>query len=323
VTHDLRRATPADRGAILALLERSMHRHADPRFADLFAWKHDENAFGPSPTWVCTVDGKVVGVRAFLRWELVVDGRALRVVRAVDTATDPDHQGRGIFRRLTLHAIDELRDEGVAFVFNTPNDQSRPGYLSMGWEIVGRLPVRFRPRSPTGLMRMLRARVPADHWSADASFGVPAADVLDDPGLDALCARLRPGRGVTTRRDRGFLRWRYGWPELRYRAVVAAQGLEEGVALIRLRRRGAALEAAVAEVLVPDGEARARRALVRRALREMRADYAIAIGRQAPTPPFAPLPGQGPVLAWRAVADPHSPAPLRDWHLGLGDIELF
>ena len=69
----------------------------------------------------------------------------LRAVRAVDTATDPDYQGRGLFTRLTLQAIDELRAEGVDFVFNTPNDQSRPGYLKMGWQVVGTLPTHVRP----------------------------------------------------------------------------------------------------------------------------------------------------------------------------------
>ncbi|MDH5380092.1 MAG: hypothetical protein OEW75_04520, partial [Cyclobacteriaceae bacterium] len=31
------------------------------------------------------------------------------------------------------------------FIFNTPNEKSRPGYLKMGWVDAGRLPVYFRP----------------------------------------------------------------------------------------------------------------------------------------------------------------------------------
>ena len=45
--------------------------------------------------------------------------------------------GRGVFRALTMHALDELHARGVSFVFNTPNDQSRPGYMNMGWRPVG------------------------------------------------------------------------------------------------------------------------------------------------------------------------------------------
>ena len=34
------------------------------------------------------------------------------------------------------------------------------------------------------------------------------------------------------------------------------------------------------------------------------------------------FPGQGPTLVWRAVCEDVMPPP-SDWHVGLGDIELF
>ena len=104
--------------------------------------------FGASPIWLAEIDGQIAGYRAFMRWELVdASGRLWRAVRAVDTATHPDFQRRGIFSRLTMHAVEEMRDEGGDIVFNTPNTQSRPGYLKMGWIDVGRLPVAIRPTS--------------------------------------------------------------------------------------------------------------------------------------------------------------------------------
>ncbi|MCZ7535484.1 MAG: GNAT family N-acetyltransferase [Acidimicrobiia bacterium] len=161
----IRPATADDLPAILDLLAAAMSRDtADPRFEALYRWKHEENAFGPSPAWVASdpaAGGRIAGVRVFMRWEFDAGGERRRAVRAVDTATHPEYQGRGIFTRLTLHALEAVREEGVDFVFNTPNDQSRPGYLKMGWEQVGRMPVACRPRSPLTLARMLAARVPA------------------------------------------------------------------------------------------------------------------------------------------------------------------
>ena len=113
-------------------------------------------------------------------------------MRAVDTATHPEYQGRGIFTRLTHAALDELEREGVAFVFNTPNDQSRPGYLKMGWDVVGRLPVLVRPRSVRRALRMLRARTPAGRWSEPTAAGDPAADVLVDHDAVAALLASRP-----------------------------------------------------------------------------------------------------------------------------------
>ena len=84
--------------------------------------------------------------RTFLRWEFArSDDTRLRAVRAVDTATDPEFQGRGIFTRLTLHGVSELQEEGVAIIFNTPNAKSLPGYLKMGWKVIGRPRVCVMP----------------------------------------------------------------------------------------------------------------------------------------------------------------------------------
>ncbi len=61
---------------------------------------------------------------------------AVRAVRAVDTATHPDHQGRGIFSTLTPTRSRRCGSR-ADLVFNTPNEKSLPGYLKMGWQIVG------------------------------------------------------------------------------------------------------------------------------------------------------------------------------------------
>ena len=135
---DLRPATPDDREQILALLGVSLGWDDDSRYRELFAWKHERNPFGRSFAWVAERDGRVVAVRLFMRWMFLRGGSTLHAVRAVDTATHPDHQGHGLFTALTTHALEACRAEGVAFVFNTPNAQSRPGYLKMGWREVGR-----------------------------------------------------------------------------------------------------------------------------------------------------------------------------------------
>ena len=184
---------------MLALLRLTLGKKPDDPYERFFGWKHRENPFGTSPAWVAEADGQVVGYRTFLRWEFEAAGRpALRAVRAVDTATHPAYQGRGIFQRLTLQALTELADDGVDLVFNTPNDQSRPGYLKMGWTVVERLPVAVRPRGIGGVVRMARtarSRAAADLWSAQESAGTPALDALAAPGVDGLVAGLpAPGR---------------------------------------------------------------------------------------------------------------------------------
>lgn len=322
----IRRATEADLDAVLEVAGAALGWAPGEPHEVLFRWKHRENPFGASPMWVAEDDEGVVGFRAFLRWRFVdAAGATWSAVRAVDTATTPRAQGRGVFTALTRHALDELRAEGVDFVFNTPNDQSRPGYLKMGWTDVGRVPIGVQVGSPAALARMARARVPAEKWSVADAPGEPAADVLADHEAvqDLLDACRRPD-GLSTERSPAFVHWRYRLPELAYRVRLVGRSLAEGCCIYRVRRRGAAREATVTDLLLPAGSEGRAGALLRAVRRTTGADYVIATtagatGRRG----LVPLPGQGPRLVHRTVASPAPAPPLAAWRLTMGDLELF
>jgi hypothetical protein len=313
---EIRRATIADRAAILRLLQRSLGgEEGDERHAELFAWKHDRNPFGPSPMWIAVDDGRVAAFRTFMRWEFVRGGEVLRAVRAVDTATDPEYQGRGLFRSLTMRALDEMRAEQVDFVFNTPNSQSRPGYLKMGWRTVGRVPAAVRFVGPTGALAALWSRVPADRWSEELTIGTSVDEWLDGGGPGDRFPRARDVRQIVTNVDDAYLRWRFTLPLLRYRAVER----DGNAVVVRSRRRGSALELAVVAAF---GDPRGCDRLAGRTATTAGADYAIRTGQPQISSRFVALPGGGPVLTWRSVTDT-GPPPLANWNLSLGDIELF
>jgi GNAT superfamily N-acetyltransferase len=303
VTVSTRRAREEDGPAVLALLRDSLGKDADPRYDDFFRWKHTDNPFGISPAWVAEEGGAVVGFRTFMRWQFRSGGEVVRAVRAVDTATARSARGRGIFQRLTTEALDELVDEGVRLVFNTPNDQSRPGYLKMGWRVVGRMPVSVQVRGPASAARMAAARRPAALWSIPTSVGRPVATATNE-----LLTLSRPGAGFGTDRSAPYLVWRYGFGPLAYRAATS----DDAAMVFRLRRRGRAVELAACEA---HGSSRGIRRLVRHVLRSTGADYAIRIGSGG-----LPLPGQGPILTCRPLGSAQQP---NRWDLDLGDVELF
>ena len=316
-----RRAEDSDRHAILEMLRVSLGREFDDRYSELFAWKHAENVFGPSPAWVACDGEHLAGFRTFMRWEFLDGDRVLRAVRAVDTATHPDYQGRGIFTRLTLHALEELAVAGVDFVFNTPNDQSRPGYLKMGWQVVGKLPTAIRPTSLMRLPKIAKARVPAERWSMSSSAGVAARELLgDQDGLNTLL-ESQDSVGMRTRLSPEFFRWRFGTPLLEYRAITAPGGVAHGVIVFRIRRRGSAREAAVVALLTRPGDRCTAAGLVREVARLADADYLLALGGSRVWPGgMLRVPRLGPVLTVRQLGTSKPPD---NWDMSLGDIELF
>lgn len=126
------------------------------RTQEFFDWKHRDNPFGSSPGLVAEApDGSIVAVRLFLRWEFVHQGETVRAVRAVDTATHPSWQGRGLFTDLTRELLDRVADD-TDLVFNTPNASSLPGYLRLGWSEVGKVPIALHPIRPLAFAKGLR-----------------------------------------------------------------------------------------------------------------------------------------------------------------------
>ena len=97
-----------------------------------FHWKHETSPWGRSEAWVARDDRGLLGVRIMLPWQFRSEAGTLRAYRPCDTVTVPRARGRGVFSRLTREAIANLEGNGV-FIFNTPNEQSKPGYLKMGF----------------------------------------------------------------------------------------------------------------------------------------------------------------------------------------------
>jgi len=341
---EVRRFTPADLPRVVELARTALGEGSAPRTVDYWRWKHLESPFGPSPGLVAEHDGELVGIRLFLRWRLRAGGREVAAVRAVDTATHPAWQGRGVFRRLTEELVAEVAAEGAALVFNTPNRASRSGYLKMGWTDVGRVPARAGRPAPLRLAgRLLRSRARADRGTPRAPGRgppgglAPVDDLLSAPRLPALLAAWgREEARLHTPRSVEYLRWRYASvPGLRYHAAWELDGEAGAAVVLRLRRRGFCREVALCEVLAspdPRGVAAAR-ALIRAAVRAAGGDYAAAaavrgtaeariLGRTG----LVPLPVPGRRFTVRSLGDrPAGADPRRwsAWRLSLGDLELM
>jgi GNAT superfamily N-acetyltransferase len=298
---------------VLALLVTSL---GEPpglrRTPELFAWKHFASPFGRSILLVAEVGGRIAGLRAFMRWELVSpSGARLRCVRAVDTATHPDFQRMGIFRSLTLAGLEMARAEGLDLVFNTPNPRSGAGYLSMGWQPVGKVGVMVAPT-----LRMLRPG--GARRATDGEFLAGS----EPPG--ELVVHDRAPRGLRTPRTPEYLTWRFAHhPAAKYSLVSEGENL----AVVRPNLRGRRRELLVSDVFGP----RPSKAITL-ARRRCRADYLAGwFGRGSPERRAAlragllPVPGVTSLtLMARPLRDlPIQVSSLTSWDLALSDLELL
>lgn len=284
-----------------------------PQSPETWLWKHFQNPFGESRIVVAELDGRIAGVRPYLRWRfLTPEGDRLEGLRAVDTATHPDFRRRGVFRAMTVEANRLAETEGFDLVFNTPNEASRPGYLSMGWVSVGkpRLYVRFRrPWSLTG--RGDSGRIPPPEMVLDDAVELKHGQAYND----------RTPLGLRTERTASYLRWRFvEHPTVPYLTPMRGSGI-----FVRPGLRRGRTELVVSELLeVRDEELTG---LAKRA----RADYLVASfrtdspeARMVRRHGFLPIPLTGLTLVALPFSSRATAArDLENWDLSLGDLELM
>jgi hypothetical protein len=256
--------------------------------------------------------GRIAGFRAFMRWDLVMpDGTNLRCVRAVDTATHPDFQRRGIFRLLTLAGIELAADEQMDLIFNTPNEKSGTGYLTMGWRRIGTVGVMVRPS-----VGVLRSR--QQHLAATS----PAERAMTTPDRTAAFADRVPV-GLRTPRTAQYLRWRFeSHPTAQYLLATS----EDGVAIGRVHdRRGRR------ELVISDLAGAGSHTAVRLLRATAGPDYTVAWfspgameRRWALRSGLVPVPGfKAMTLMARPLNDLSVDLAWNKWDLSLGDLELL
>lgn len=309
---DIRHASGDDVESIVEVLAASLgETPLLERTPELFAWKHFDNPFGTSIVLVAEIEGRMAGVRALMRWKLLtVNGEVVSCVRAVDTATHPDFQGRGVFRELTMSAVEQAKSEGVDLIFNTPNEKSAPGYLKMGWDEVGQVRPLVRPR-------LEKAVRPGPDQI------IPLSDTLKYVSEFEPVDMEREPTGLRTPRTPEYQRWRFNQhPTARYGWVGEDSG--RGAVVRSSVRRGRV------ELLVTELTSGAR--LLRTLARTHRARY-MAASFSSGTPErkaarwagmFRP-PG---VQGLRLVANQLSTLDfdvfnIASWDLSLGDMELL
>jgi hypothetical protein len=259
----------------------------------------------------------------------------------VDTATHPEWQGRGIFSRLTLALVDQMTKEGVAFVFNTPNQKSGPGYLKMGWSVVGRMAMWFRPLRARRLITAWLGRQRTDECEQmDRAMAEKVASpellLRESEAAELLARWAGTDHRLATALTPAYLRWRYAEvPGFEYKAAWSFRGGEGAAVVFRIKRHGSIRELRFCEILAAPtrDSVRLGSKLVRDVVRQVDADISSAIA--APGTPeqrvllragFLPVPRAAPLLTARPLglqAMEVDPLQSANWRLSIGTLELF
>jgi GNAT superfamily N-acetyltransferase len=280
-----------DLDSILDILGRSL---SHPGNRDWFMWKHVENPFGASPGFVAVENGKILGVRLFMKWKFRMGNSVLEALRPVDTATHPDARGKGVFKMLTLDALNVLNPSGNQIIFNTPNNNSLPGYLKMGWKPFVQKFYSF-------------------YYFVSPFNNTPAVQFHKNFENIDFSDRVLPGEVIETDKTIDFFSWRYK-PE-NYAIATLQNDASSFLVYKVLKRYGASI------VIIKDfyGEQQMFSELVKAVAKSHRAFLAHAID----FPPFCSSLGFGKMRRGESVVVYRGREEYQkfQWRLSPGDLE--
>lgn len=130
---------PAALEAYSALLSKVFG--AGPKFTpQAIAWRYRDNPAGHVVGADAWSGSTLAAHYVTCPMRAMVEGRPLKGLLSLNTATHPDFQGRGLFTRLARATYEQGAERGYDFVIGVANAQSTPGFLGrLGFQHVGRL----------------------------------------------------------------------------------------------------------------------------------------------------------------------------------------
>ncbi|WP_121356715.1 GNAT family N-acetyltransferase [Flavisolibacter nicotianae] len=331
---NIRPARPSDKPAMIRLLSQSLGDDVIPQSEDFWTWKHEQNPFGPSYVLLAEEDGVIVGLRAFMKWKWQLNDTTFDAIRAVDTATHPDFQGRGIFKKLTMNLVETCRRDGVHFIFNTPNEKSKPGYLKMGWVEQGKMPLKLKIRKPLAVVysRLVRNGKTIDKSEDPSPPQEWRADVLD-----LLKGYVQKAVYLTTAISPAYIAWRYADnPLFRYNYFTDGKSY---LLISRVKQHAFTKELRLVDFILLDEQAnpQALNALLKKEVRSFCALHNINLVSMSGVQfqlyqnyfrwmGIVPVRALGPMITLRDLNMEDRFASLKEsknWSYSLGDLELF
>jgi len=304
----VRRATPADRGAVLELTRRAfLHDAPDPKAGAIWDWIFLRNPSGARMHYlVADAGARLAGQYAVMPVRMQHEGRKVMGLLSLHTATDPDFQRQGILTTLAADLYAQAANE-APIVFGFPNTISGPVLFGkLDWVELRPFPQLLRPiggvRGPVRQWRprLERAATVVDMAApllrlAGEALGklggdrTAAVQTLDSFGgwADALWEELSPDLGTCAVRDAAMLQWRYCDSPFEYqRWALVRGGRPTGFAVTTLEDwRGGRL-ARLMELMVPGSDAAGARLLLSEVIRDAARQGAFALsaiaGRRHP-----------------------------------------
>jgi hypothetical protein len=276
----------------LARFAECFARNDAARSHESLAWQYLRNPTGQLFVDLAVAgDGRIAAIYASLPVFVRIDGKIRLALQSLDTLTDVDFRGRGLFVTLAKSVFARAAASGAAFIYGFPNGNSAHGFFTkLGWTSLDPVPFLIRPlrtryvaeRLKLGALGALLPNLPLHFRDPRPPRGTELEEITRfDERFSRLWSEFAASVGSAVERDARYLNWRLAdKPGERYTTLALTRGgtLRAFVTFSVKDKHGGRI-GYVMELLHAPGASREARVLVDKALAAMRrsgADVALA-----------------------------------------------
>ncbi|KEY18787.1 GNAT family N-acetyltransferase [Kaistella antarctica] len=158
---------------------------------------------------------KVAAVYAVFPVHFQIDRKKVLACQSLDTMTDVDYRGKGLFVKLAADVYQKAHSDGLKLVYGFPNGSSIHGFVKkLSWQVLDPVPFLIKPLKTKYFTDKIKMLSWLPNISLSRSYGLGKNYIIKNEkvfpaAVDEIWNNFSKDIKVAVHRDKAYLDWRY------------------------------------------------------------------------------------------------------------------
>ena len=185
-------------------------------------WLHQQNLAKVNTIYYAMNESKVAAIYTAMPVVFNINGEKKIALQSIDTLTDLEHRGKGLFPKLAAKLYDDAVENGFELVYGFPNENSAPGFFKkLKWSSFGEAPFLLKPMKITYFIKKFLKKSKITNTQTEEHFYtlpesidlgknivIKPLDFFNDD-YHQIWQSVSKSIGVAVDRSAAYMNWRY------------------------------------------------------------------------------------------------------------------
>ncbi len=185
-------------------------------------WLHQQNLAKTNTIYYAMHNSEVAAIYTAMPVLFNINGEKKIALQSIDTLTDLEHRGKGLFPILAAKLYDDAVENSFELVYGFPNENSAPGFFKkLKWASFGEAPFLLKPiKISYFINKFLKKIINTETQTEEQFYSLPKSVDVDkntsiktldffNTDYDEIWQNVSKGIGVSVDRSAAYMNWRY------------------------------------------------------------------------------------------------------------------